>query len=129
MSINPQTSDLAENDAIALSDDISFSPLAQEGNVEWFLCRHAVTGETFVLATAGNEESVFQVTQLLKNEYALRTRLSERWALKPLSHTLCQGRYALIYSAFNYRTLADILSMPLAASLNFLPAQRCSAIR
>jgi len=120
MSINPQTSDLAENDSIALSDDISFSPLAQEGNVEWFLCRHAVTGETFVLATAGNEESVFQVTQLLKNEYALRTRLSERWALKPLSHTLCQGRYALIYSAFNYRTLADILSMPPGGIAEFL---------
>ncbi len=101
MSINPQALETTETDRVTLSDDISFTPLAQEGNVDWLLCRHGITGETFVLATAGTEESIFQVTQLLKNEYALRVRLSDHWALNPLSHKLYQGRYALIYRPFN----------------------------
>lgn len=130
MSTNPQALETAETDRVALSDDISFTPLAQEGNVDWLLCRHGVTGETFVLATAGTEESIFQVTQLLKNEYALRARLSDHWALKPLSHTLYQGQYALIYRPFNYRTLADVLCTPPGTIPDFLAsaAMLCSTL-
>ena len=125
MSTNPQALNATENDEIALSEDIVFSPLAQEGNIDWLQCHHATTGETFTLATAGNEASVFQVTQLLKNEYALRASLSERWALKPVGQTHYQGRYALIYKAFNYRTLADVLCLPPGTLPEFL---HCAAL-
>ena len=120
MSTNPQELNAAESDEVVLSEEITFRQLGQEGNIDWLLCRHVTTGETFVLATAANEESVFQVTQLLKNEYALRASLSESWALKPLQQTLFQGRYALIYKAFNYRTLADLLCMPISSIPEFL---------
>ncbi|WP_244175111.1 ATP-binding protein [Pantoea conspicua] len=130
MSTNPQALNSAENDEFTLSDDIVFSPLAQEGNIEWIRCRHAVTGEIFVLATAASEASLFQVTQLLKNEYELRDRLAESWALKPLGHTLHQGRYALIYRAFTYRTLADVLCLPAGTIAEFLhyAALLCSSL-
>lgn len=130
MSTNPQALHSAENDEIALSEDILFSPLAQEGNIDWLLCRHTTSGDTFVLATAGNEASVFHVTQLLKNEYALRDRLAESWALKPQWHTHYQGRYALVYPAFDYRTLTDVLCMPPGPLSEFLKsaAMLCSTL-
>ncbi|WP_347568902.1 hypothetical protein [Pantoea sp. MQR6] len=65
----------ADETDFAISDEIVFTPLAQEGSVNWFLCRHASSGETFVLATAANEEALFQVTQRLKNEFSLRNTL------------------------------------------------------
>lgn len=102
----------ADETDFAISDEIVFTPLAQEGSVYWFLCRHASSGEIFVLATAANEEALFQVTQRLKNEFSLRNTLSESWALKPLRQAFYQGRYSLIYSSFVYRTLADSLCVP-----------------
>jgi PAS domain S-box-containing protein len=102
---------VSEEASFTLSDDIIFRHLAQEGNVEWLEGRHVFSGETFVLATATAEEAVFQITQLLKNEYSLRTALTENWALKPLRHTFYHGRYALIYSPFSYRTLSDYLRL------------------
>ncbi|MEG3132529.1 AAA family ATPase [Rouxiella sp. T17] len=130
MSMNPQAVNPAANDIIVLSDDITFSPLAQEGNVDWLLARHATTGKTFVLATAGSEESVFHVTPLLKNEYALRDKLADSWSLKPVQHTHFQGRYSLIYKPFNYRTLADMLCTPPAGIAEFLAsaAMLCNAL-
>ncbi|XXN64702.1 trifunctional serine/threonine-protein kinase/ATP-binding protein/sensor histidine kinase [Enterobacter ludwigii] len=103
---------ISDDAGLVLSDDIVFTPLAQEGQVEWLECRHLISDECFILATAAAEEADFQVTQLLKNEYALRSSLAEGWALKPLRHTLYHGRYALIYGAFSYRTLADYLRLP-----------------
>ncbi|WP_337024092.1 MULTISPECIES: AAA family ATPase [unclassified Pantoea] len=103
---------LSDETAYVLNDDIVFSPLAQEGNIEWLLGRHAVSGESVMLATAASEEAVFQVTQMLKNEFALRAMLSESGAIKPIRYTSYQGRYALLYTPFNYRTLADQLCMP-----------------
>lgn len=120
MSTHPEELNTVENDRIVLSEEINFTLLAQEGSIDWLLCRHATTGETFVLATAANEESVFHVTQLLKNEYAHRGKLSDSWALKPQRHTLYQGRYALVYHSFNYRTLADVLCMPPGSIAEFL---------
>lgn len=130
MSTNPQALNAAENDELTLSGESVFSPLAQEGNIEWVRCRHAATGETFVLATAASEESLFQVTQRLKNEYELRDRLAESWALKPLGHTLYQGRYALIYRGFGYRTLADVLCQPAGTLAECLhcAARLCSSL-
>lgn len=127
MSTNPEVLNTVENDQIVLSEEISFNLLAQEGNIDWFLCQHATTGETFVLATAGNEESVFHVTRLLKNEYGLRAKLSESWALQPQRFTLYQGRYALVYNPFNYNTLADRLCMPPTLFGSFLAVQPNSA--
>lgn len=112
MSTESQTFGFDSHDEFLITEDMTFSPLAQEGNIDWFLGRQASSGATFVLATAGNEESIFQVTQLLKNEFALRAMLSDNWSLKPQKQTYYQGRYALIYRAFNYRTLADVLCMP-----------------
>ncbi len=130
MSTNPEVLNTVENDQIVLSEEISFNLLAQEGNIDWFLCQHATTGETFVLATAGNEESVFHVTRLLKNEYGLRAKLSESWALQPQRFTLYQGRYALVYNPFNYNTLADRLCMPPDTVREFLScaAKLCATL-
>ncbi|WP_380180989.1 ATP-binding protein [Kalamiella sp. sgz302252] len=120
MSTIPQALNAAEQDESVLSEEITFSPLAQEGHIDWLLGRHAISGETFVLATAGTEEAVFQATQRLKNEYALRAKLSESWALLPQRHTLYQGRYALIYKTFRHRTLADVLCLPPGSIAEFL---------
>ncbi|MEI2264949.1 AAA family ATPase [Erwinia sp. CGal63] len=109
MSTNPQALNRPEKEALILSEEVAFRLLAQEGNIDWLLCQNASSGETFVLAAAA-EEAVFQVTQLLKQEYSLRDRLSESWALKPWRHTLYQGRYALVYKPFSYHTLAERLS-------------------
>ncbi|MCQ8227444.1 trifunctional serine/threonine-protein kinase/ATP-binding protein/sensor histidine kinase [Pantoea trifolii] len=111
---------IADDAALVLADDMVFTPLAQEGQVEWIECRHLISGECFVLATAAAEEAVFPVTQLLKNEYALRTLLAESWALKPLRHTLYHGRYALIYPAFHYQTLTDYLRLPAGKIQKFI---------
>ncbi|MBA0038048.1 AAA family ATPase [Pantoea sp. BIGb0393] len=111
---------IADDAGLVLSDDIVFRHLAQQGLVEWLECRHEISGETFVLATAAGEEATFQVTQLLKNEYALRASLAESWALKPIRHTLYQGRYALIYPPFSYQTLADYLHMPAGKIQKFI---------
>jgi len=120
MSTHSQGLEAGTNDEILLPEEMTFSPLAQEGDTDWILCRHAATGETLVLATAGNEASVLPVTQRLKNEFALRDRLAESWSLKPLKQTHYQGRYALIYSAFTWRTLADELCTPPGTIADFL---------
>lgn len=101
--------DISDDSAFVLPPDTAYTHLAYEGLVEWLECR-LTTGEVFVIATAASEEAVFQITQLLKNEYALRTTLSDSWALRPLRYTFYRGRYALIYSPFSYRTLANSLA-------------------
>jgi len=112
MSTDPEVLNTVENDQIVLSEEVSFNLLAQEGSVDWFFCRHGITGETFVLATAGNEASVLHVTRMLKNEFSHRAKLAENWSLQPQKYAFYQGRYALIYKPFSYRTLADKLCMP-----------------
>ena len=120
MNTNLQALNSIDNQEMILSEYMAYTPLAQEGNIDWLLCRHTITGESFVLATAGNEESLLHVTQRLKNEFALRARLSESWALKPLRYTHYQGRYALLYRPFNYKTLADVLCIPPGSIDEFL---------
>lgn len=77
----------AEIDSFLVSDEMTLSPLALEGNVEWLLCRDNATGEAFTLAMPACDDAAYQITRRLKNEYALRDTLSERWALKPLGYT------------------------------------------
>lgn len=110
MSTNPEVLNTVESDQIVLSEEIRFNLLAQGGNIDWFFCQHATTGENFVLAIVGNEESVFHFTRLLKNEFGLRAKLSENWSLQPQRFTLYQGRYTLVYNPFTI--LADRLCMP-----------------
>ena len=120
MSTIPEVLNTTENAQIDLSEEISFNLLAQEGSIDWFFCHHGTTGETFVLATAGNEESIFHVTRLLKNEFSHRAKLSENWSIPPQRYTYYQGRYALVYRPFTYRTLADVLCMPPGTLSEFL---------
>ena len=110
----------ADIDGYLVSDEMTLSPLAVEGNVEWVLCRDNATGEAFTLAMPACDEAGYQITRRLKNEYALRDALSEQWALKPLGYTQYQGRYALMYPAFSWRTLSDTLCLPAGSLVDFL---------
>lgn len=110
----------AEIDSFLVSDEMTLTPLALEGNVEWLVCRDNATGEAFTLAMPACDEACYQITRRLKNEYALRDTLSERWALKPLGYTQFQGRYALMYPAFSWRTLSDTLCLPTGSLADFL---------
>lgn len=104
----------ADDDTCALTDDVVFMPLAQEGSIAWLQCHRADTGEAFILATAASEEAAFQATALLKNEYALRSKLPERWAVKPVAHTLYHGQYALIYPFFPFDPLTNVATEAIA---------------
>src|SRR5690606_38750314 len=57
---------------------------------------------------------------LLKNEFSHRAKLSENWSIPPQRYTYYQGRYALVYRPFTYRTLADVLCMPPGTLSEFL---------
>ena len=106
----------------SLTDEIIFTPLAQEGALVWTRCQPPHAAEPFILASAAGEERAFQATQLLKNEYALRAQLSADWAIAPAGATLYHGRYALAYAVFPFTTLArhrvttiaDFLSLAIA---------------
>ncbi len=98
----------ADDRAFVLTDDVVYMPLAQEGSIAWLQCRRADSGDTFILATAASEEAAFQATQLLKNEYALRLKLPERWAIRPMAHTLYHGQYALVYPFFPFDPLHNL---------------------
>lgn len=109
MSLSPAALQLVGEEGFSLPEDLTLSPLAQESQLAWYLCRS--TADSFIIATAASEDATFQVTPLLKNEYALREQLSERWAIRPLAQSHFHGRYALIYDLFSHRTLADFLSL------------------
>ncbi|MEZ3500339.1 AAA family ATPase [Pantoea sp. KPR_PJ] len=119
-----------QTDELLLSGEMTFTLLAQESDTDWLLCRHTVTGETFVLTTACNEASILPVTQRLKNEFALRDRLAASGSLTPLKYSSYQGRYALIYSTFTWRTLADVLAEPPGTLADFLllAARLCASL-
>lgn len=120
MSLNPEILLSDEDENTCPPQAMSVTPLAQEGSIEWLCGQHVPYGDLFVLATAASEETVFQATQLLKNEFSLREKLAEPWALKPLREGCYQGRYALIYPSFPYRTLADALRQPPGTLHEFL---------
>lgn len=118
MSLSPAALQLVGEEGFSLPEDLTLSPLAQESQLAWTLCRS--TADSFIIATAASEDATFQVTPLLKNEYALREQLSERWAIRPLAQSHFQGRYALIYDLFSHRTLADSLSLTPQTLADFL---------
>ncbi|WP_338564852.1 protein kinase [Erwinia sp. E_sp_W01_6] len=104
--------------------------LVKVGHIEWCQCKDPNTGEIFNLATPSSEKYLFQVTQLLKNEYQLRDRLTSDWAVKACGQALYFGRYALLYPAFSYRTLVGLLDQPPAPLAIYLnnAIQLCAVV-
>ncbi len=111
---------LMNGDVFTLTDDIIFTPLAQEGCIAWTLCHPLHSGESFILASAASDEAEFQATRLLKNEFALRMQLSGIWAVRPISSTSHHGRYALVYAPFPFRTLAQSTRLRVSNIADFL---------
>lgn len=111
---------LMNGDVFTFTDDIIFTPLAQEGCIAWTLCHPLHSGESFILASAASDDAEFQATQLLKNEFALRMQLSGVWAIKPISSTSHHGRYALVYAPFPFRTLAQSTRLRIGNIADFL---------
>lgn len=120
MSLSPAALQSVGEEGFSLSEDLTFTPLAQESQLAWTLCRDATRHDSFIIATAASEDATFQVTPLLKNEYALREQLSDRWSIRPLAQSHFHGRYALIYDLFSHRTLADFLSLTAQTLAEFL---------
>lgn len=116
----PAVDDQAGVQAFALDESVVYMPLAQEGCLAWFWCRHLVTGRECILATAAGEEAEPQATLLLKNEFVLRGRLGSGWAVAPVASTLYHGRYALLYLPFPFDTLTRATGAPAAAIPAFL---------
>ncbi|MCZ4061460.1 protein kinase [Pantoea sp. LMR881] len=107
-------------EGLSLSDEVILTSLALEGGIAWSLCHSKTSGETFIIARAASDEAAFQVTQLLKNEFALRHQLADSWAIIPTGHTFYHGRYALIYPPFSFKTLTSLMRSPLPAITEFL---------
>jgi predicted ATPase/signal transduction histidine kinase len=100
---------MMDGEVITLTDDIIFTRLSQEGGIAWTLCQPLHSGSSFILAGAAvsGDEAAFQTTQRLKNEFALRDRLSGAWAIRPMNCTSYHGHYTLVYAPFPFRTLAQ----------------------
>lgn len=113
---------MMEGEVFTLTDDMLFTPLAQEGGIAWTLCQPPHAADSFILASAAatSDEAAFQAAQLLKNEFALRMQLSGAWAVKPISSTSHHGRYALVYAPFPFRSLAQSTHLKMAATGDFL---------
>lgn len=121
---------LSDTEVLPLADGLMITSLVKVGHIEWFQCKDPHTGEIVNLATPSSEKYLFQVTQLLKNEYQLRNRLAPEWAVKACGQALYFGRYALLYPAFSYRTLVGILDQPPAPLATFLnnAIQLCAVV-
>jgi len=100
---------MMDGEVITLTDDIIFTRLLQEGGIAWTLCQPLHSGSSFILASVAvaGDEAAFATTQRLKNEFALRARLSGAWAVRPMNCTSYHGHYALVYAPFPFRTLAQ----------------------
>ncbi len=113
---------MMDSEVVTLTDDIIFTPLTQEGGIAWTLCQPLHSGSSFILACAAvsSDEAAFHTTQRLKNEFALRRRLSGAWAVKPFSSTSYHGHYALVYTPFPFRTLAQLPRLRTRSIADFL---------
>ncbi|MGU0055523.1 hypothetical protein ACVXG7_03485 [Enterobacter hormaechei] len=90
---------LHEGRAFVLKEDVIFTVLAQEGGI-WMNGRHPQSGGSFIIATAVSDEEEERATRLLKNEFALRDRLHDGWAIRrrfnPVPRTFCAGLRAVL---------------------------------
>ncbi|WP_312830283.1 hypothetical protein, partial [Pantoea anthophila] len=89
----------------------TLTTLAQDGCLCW-IAVHRPSGDAFIIATPQSDEVTYQATQRLKNERALAGYLSPRWAITATGSTRYQNRYALVYPAFPFQTLAHRLEHP-----------------
>lgn len=119
MSIVSLIPDESDGEGIQLAANTRFTPLAHDGSLLWLHC-HQPEAEALILATAASDEIAFQAMQRLKNEFSLASRLSDRWAIKPLGHTRYLNRYALLYPAFSFTPLADAITTPSKNIADFL---------
>lgn len=119
MSTLSVTPDESGNDDIRLPADTRFTPLANDGVVLWLHC-HFSDAESKVLATAASDEIAFQTMQWLKNEFSLASQLSASWALRPVGQTRYLNRYALLYPAFPFTPLSDVITTPCKSLADFL---------
>ena len=115
-------------EVFALSDEIIFTPLAQEGPIAWTLCQPLHGADPFIIASAASEDRAFQAIPLLKNEFSLRAQLTHDWAVTPIGATLHHGRYALVYASFAFKTLARI-SVSATADFLALAVRLCQPLR
>lgn len=83
----PARGSLHEGRAFVLKEDVIFTVLAQEGGISWMNGRHPQSGGSFIIATAVSDEEEERATRLLKNEFALRDRLHDGWAIRPVAST------------------------------------------
>ena len=111
---------LMKDDVFTLTDDVLFTPLAQEGCIAWTLCQPLHSGDSVILASAASDEAEFQATQLLKHEFSLRMQLSGLWAVRPVGSTSHHGRYALVYAPFPFRTLGQSTRLRVGNIVDFL---------
>lgn len=102
----PARGSLHEGRAFVLKEDVIFTVLAQEGGISWMNGRHPQSGGSFIIATAVSDEEEERATRLLKNEFALRDRLHDGWAIRPVASTQYRGRFALVYAPFCFELLA-----------------------
>lgn len=119
---------MMDAEVFSLTDEIIFTPLAQEGAIAWTFCQPPHGAEPFILAGAASEETAFQATQRLKNEFSLRAQLAASWAVTPIGATLHHGRYALVYPAFRFTTLARVGITSIADFLR-LAIRLCQPLR
>ncbi|WP_426607015.1 AAA family ATPase [Pantoea anthophila] len=97
----------------------TLTTLAQDGCLCW-IAVHRPSGDAFIIATPQSDEVTYQATQRLKNERALAGYLSPRWAITATGSTRYQNRYALVYPAFPFQTLAHRLAHPPGTLTDFL---------
>jgi len=102
----PARGDLHDGRAFVLKEDVIFTVLAQEGGIAWMNGRHPQSGGSFIIATAVSDEEEERATRLLKNEFALRDRLHDGWAIRAVASTQYRGRFALVYAPFAFELLA-----------------------
>ena len=102
----PARGSLHEGRAFVLKEDVIFTVLAQEDGISWMNGRHPQSGGSFIIATAVSDEDEERDTRRLKNEFALRDRLHDGWAIRPVASTQYRGRFALVYAPFCFELLA-----------------------
>lgn len=112
--------DAHDGQAFVFKEDVMFTPLTREGSIVWMSGRSPWSDGAFILASAVNDETEANATQLLKNEFSLRPYLSDSWAIKPAACTQYRGRFALVYTPFAFQSLAQMMGQPMDNMARFI---------
>jgi predicted ATPase/signal transduction histidine kinase len=90
--------------------DFAFELVRQDGIVALSRGRHALSGETILLAHAASRQSEGDAERQLNNEFALRDVLDEAWALKPIARVRRHAGVALVYPDLAAAPLSQLFS-------------------